>query len=294
MAPTPKESKLLVIVGPTASGKSELAMKIARKFNGEIIAADSRTIYKGMDIGAAKPTSRDQKQIPHWGLDLIEPGKPFSVARYKSYAESKIDDIQRRGKLPIIVGGTGLYVDSLLFNFTFTNTKPNKLRRFIYSTWSIEKLQKVIAQRDWPMPENSLNKRHLVGVLERRGKTGKKDNDLLSGTVLIGIMPSNHILKQRISARVEQIFERGVILETKKLLKKYGLRKVEQSGGIAYKFTVDIVEGKLNQVEAKDLIQKNEWQYARRQKTWFKRNKFIQWYANTDEAFTTVIELLNK
>src|ERR1700681_366809 len=132
MAPTSKKPELLVIVGPTASGKSDLALRIAKKFNGEIIAADSRTIYKRMDIGTAKPSHKDQKLVVHWGLDLIEPGESFSAAQFKDYAEAKIAEIRSRGKLPILVGGTGLYIDSILFNFSFI--KASKLRRFIYSS----------------------------------------------------------------------------------------------------------------------------------------------------------------
>src|SRR6266404_2179467 len=108
--------KLVTIVGPTASGKSALAMKIAKKFNGEIIAADSRTIYKGMDIGTAKASSIDRQKVPHCGLDLVEPGETYSAARFKKYARAKIDEIQKRNSLPILVGGTGLYIDAVVFD----------------------------------------------------------------------------------------------------------------------------------------------------------------------------------
>lgn len=113
--------KLLVIVGPTASGKSELALKIAKRFNGEIIAADSRTVYKGLDIGTAKPSKEDQQAVPHWGLDLVEPGENFTAADFKRYAKDKIAEIKDRNHLPIAVGGTGLYTDSLVF---FTQLAP--------------------------------------------------------------------------------------------------------------------------------------------------------------------------
>src|SRR5581483_4024824 len=112
---------------------SDLALKIAQKFNGEIIAADSRTIYKGMDIGTAKPSKEEQKIAPHWGLDLIEPGQAFSAYQFKAYAESKIKEIQKRGKLPILVGGTGLYIDSVLFDFGFTNSTDARQRTYLES-----------------------------------------------------------------------------------------------------------------------------------------------------------------
>src|SRR4051812_22066904 len=119
MASTQQKPELLVIVGPTASGKSELALKVAQEFRGEIIAADSRTIYKGMDIGTAKPTKEEQQLAPHWGLDLVEPGQTFSVYQFKKYTEERIEEIKKRNKLPILVGGSGLYIDGILFGFEF-------------------------------------------------------------------------------------------------------------------------------------------------------------------------------
>jgi tRNA dimethylallyltransferase len=115
---------LVVIVGPTASGKSATAMRIAKEYGGEIICADSRTIYKGMDIGTAKPTAEDRRQVPHWGLDLVEPGQQFTAADFKEYANQKIYEIRQRGNLPILVGGTGLYVDGVIFNYRFGKTNP--------------------------------------------------------------------------------------------------------------------------------------------------------------------------
>lgn len=292
MATAPKKPKLLVIVGPTASGKSALALKIAQKFNGEIIAADSRTIYEGMNIGTAKPTSKQQKLVPHWGIDLIEPGQTFSAARFKEYASAKIEEIQSRGKLPILVGGTGLYVDSVLFNFSFI--KSNKSRRLIYSVWSVDKLQKRIQQRGWPLPENLHNKRHLILTMERRGRLGSKSFNLGPNVLLVGIMPSDEILKQRISDRAGQMFESGIIAETKDLLKHYGRRKFSRTAGIPYKSALRVIDGEITEQNAKELIQKGEWQYARRQRTWFKRNKFIQWYMNEEEALTPISRLLHK
>ena len=280
------KTELLVIVGPTASGKSALALQIAREFNGEIIAADSRTVYKDMAIGTAKPSLSEQAEIRYWGLDLVEPGQNFSAAQFKDYALEKINDIQGRERLPILVGGTGLYIDGILFNLSFVKT--SKLRRFIYSSWSIEKLQKVIQQRDWPLPENLHSKRHLIRTIERRGKTGFKSPDLSASTLVMGLMPPDDILRQRINARVGAIFKAGIVAETNDLLKKYGEKKLRRTGGIAYKFSINVVRGELDKEEAKELIQKAEWQYARRQKTWFRRNKFIHWYQSGEEALTSV------
>jgi len=292
MAPTSKKPKLLVIVGPTASGKSELALKIAKKFSGEIIAADSRTIYKGMNIGTAKSGPTEMKAVAHWGIDLIEPGQVFSAAQFKEYAHKKIADIQSREKLPILVGGTGLYIDGILFDLSFVKT--SKLQRLIYSSWSIKKLQKIIQLRGWPLPENRYNKRHLIRIIEREGRTGAKQTNIPEGTLLIGLMPADKILRQRINTRAEEIFNAGFIEETKDLLKKYGQKKLRRTGGIAYRFSIGVVRGELREEEAKELFKNADWQYARRQKTWFRRNKFIQWHESGEEAFSSVNRLLNK
>lgn len=292
MAPTPEKPKLLVIVGPTASGKSALALKVAQKFNGEIITADSRTIYRGMDIGTAKPTLKEQKLVSHWGIDLVEPGQTFSAAKFKDYATAKIDEIQDRRKLPILVGGTGLYIDSILFDFSFM--KISRLRRLIYSSWSINKLQKEIQQRDWQLPENEFNKRHLVNAMGRKGRLGSRQPELAQGTMLVGLMPPDDVLRQRINSRAEEIFEDGIITETKNLIKKYGIKKLKRTGGISYKTTMILIDGDISQQDAKELIQTEEWQYARRQKTWFRRNKFIHWYKDGEEAFISVSRALNK
>ena len=129
MAASNRRPKLIAIVGPTASGKSALALKIAKKYGGEIICADSRTIYKGMDIGTAKPTSADRQKVTHWGIDLVGPGERYSVHKFKGFAEDKIESIWKRDKLPIMVGGTGLYIDAVLFDYKFSSSGRGPLRQ---------------------------------------------------------------------------------------------------------------------------------------------------------------------
>jgi tRNA dimethylallyltransferase len=165
--------ELVAIVGPTASGKSGLAMETARRFYGEIIAADSRTIYKGMDIGTAKPSKADQAEIPHWGLDLVEPGQGFSAQKFKVYANQKITDINLRGKLAILVGGTGLYMDSVLYDFQF-GPAADAEQRSALERLNVEQLQIIIEQKGLARPENIKNKRHLIRTIERRGQAGTK------------------------------------------------------------------------------------------------------------------------
>jgi tRNA dimethylallyltransferase len=197
MEPT-KEVNLLAIVGPTASGKSELAIKVAELCPAEIIAADSRTIYKGMDVGTAKPTWSDQKKVVHWGIDLIKPNDSYSAQDFQNYAKNKIKDVRQRGKLPILVGGTGLYIDSVLYSFEFTNSDLSS--RPELESLSIDELQGIIEQKNLPKPENWQNRRHLIRTIERKGKVGSR-KELSEGIVIIGLLPPRDDLRALIAKR---------------------------------------------------------------------------------------------
>ncbi|HET9850251.1 MAG TPA: tRNA (adenosine(37)-N6)-dimethylallyltransferase MiaA [Candidatus Saccharimonadales bacterium] len=293
MAADTSGPKLVVIVGPTASGKSQLAMRLAKVFDGEIIAADSRTTYKGMDLGTAKPTRADQKSIKHWGLDLIKPGEQYSAASFKKYAEQVIDDIWARGKLPILVGGTGLYVDGILFDYQFSQPAQKGLRQEL-EAMDILQLQKIIRQRKYAMPENSQNKRYLMRTIEREGRNGTRRQKPPAGIVLIGLLPSDSELKKRIAARADKMFAGGVSDEYKKLINIYGRQGVLNTGVIVYRICDQLERAEIDENQARDLFTTADWQYARRQKTWFKRNKFIQWFNNQTAAYTSVSKKLNK
>ena len=295
MAAAASQPKLLVIVGPTASGKSDLAIRVAKEFNGEIICADSRTVYKGMDIGTAKPSNANQRAIRHWGLDLVEPGQLYSAAQFKAYAQEKILDIQSRNKLPVLVGGTGLYIDSVLFDFSFVISKKLAFRqRFIYTWWSIEKLQKVIQQRDWPMPENRQNRRHLINTFQRQGRVGGKADKPRADALIIGLLPSDEELRKRIDERAEEIFKREVVNETLALKKKFGKRALTKNGGIVYGICLRLLDIQINEAEAIELFKIADWQYARRQRTWFRRNRYIKWFSSSEQAYKAVRkQLLN-
>ncbi|MEX1995361.1 MAG: tRNA (adenosine(37)-N6)-dimethylallyltransferase MiaA [Candidatus Saccharimonadales bacterium] len=292
MAPPTQRPSLLVIVGPTASGKSELALRVAKRYGGEIIAADSRTIYKGMDIGTAKPTSQQQAEVPHWGLNLVEPGQAYSAARFKEHALGKIDEITRRGRLPILVGGTGLYVDGVVFDFNFP-PPPAFGERESLEKLSSKELQNLVEEKKYPMPENRHNRRHLVRVIERQGKQGEKQQMPKPGTLIIGLMPDEEQLKKRIATRAVEIFDKGVITETQKLSAKYGEKALLSTAGIVYKICLRLLRKEIDKDEAIWLFQTADWQYARRQRTWFKRNYHITWYPNSKQAYQAVTKILN-
>jgi tRNA dimethylallyltransferase len=291
MASRSSGPKLVVIVGPTASGKSDLALKIAQKYDGEIIAADSRTVYKGMDIGTAKPTKEDQTKVKHWALDLIEPGERFTAAKFKQCAEQKIKDIQTRGKLAILVGGSGLYIYSVIFDFGFRDDADLAKRKKLEAL-NVAVLQDLIREMSLTMPLNFRNRRHLIRTIESKGQAGSRKKQLPKGVILVGILPDDAKIREKIDARVEKNFQ-NLALETRTLLDKYGKNRLAVTAGIAYKIAIQFIDGEIDRKQAKELIKNTEWQYARRQKTWFKRNKFIHWFSDTGQAFNYIKAQLN-
>jgi len=255
-----KRSPLIVIVGETASGKSALALDLAKRFNGEIICADSRTIYKGMDIGTAKPSLKDQQQVPHHLIDIVEPNQIFTAADFKRLANEAITDISSRGKLPIMAGGTGLYVDSVLFDYGFAKSD---------------------AERD---PQNP---RHLSANAPRI------KSPLRHNTLIIGMQLNRDVLKQRIADRVDVMVESGFVDEVKSLGEKYGWG-VSALQAPGYKAFSEYLKGTINLEEAKALFAKNDIQLAKRQRTWFRRNKSIHWVNNRESAVELVTTFLSK
>lgn len=279
--------KLVVIVGTTASGKSAAAMQIAQEHNGEIICADSRTIYKGLDIGTAKPSVADRAAIPHHLLDIVEPDQKFSVSQFQKLANQAIKDIQKRGKLPIMVGGTGLYVDSVIYGYSFRETNP--VLRAELETLSVDELQKKILALGLDLPQNDKNPRHLIRTLETNGAEAQKQ-PLRANTLLLGIDCSTDVLKARITERVEQMIAQGLEQEVKGLADRYGW-EAEAMKGIGYREWQDYFaspQTAQDLIKTKELIAKNTWQYARRQRTWFKRNKNIHWNSGPEQPSATI------
>ncbi len=272
--------RLIAIVGPTASGKTSLAIDIAKEWNGEIICADSRTIYKEMDIGTAKPTAEEQAIVPHWGIDLVEPGEAFSAADFQAYAKHAIADIQSRGKLPIIAGGTGLYVDAVLYDFTFGPPADSNGRAEL-EAMSIEALIEYCKQNNIQLPENHKNKRHLVRAVERKSISGISKSPLPNGYIVVGLATKMLTLRTRIINRTEQLFELGVEKEATLLGKKYGWDSEAMTGNI-YPLMHRYLLGELSLEEIRDLFTTADYQLAKRQMTWFRRNPDIMWTRLTE------------
>jgi tRNA dimethylallyltransferase len=277
-----QELPLVVIVGPTASGKSSTAIKVAQAFDGEIICADSRTIYKHMDIGTAKPSAEDQALVPHWGLNLVEPGESFTAADFKTYALQKVEEIRARGHLPIIVGGTGLYVDGVVFDFEFAKPQP-ELRKTLEAL-SLEELIAHCVNNNIQLPENEKNRRHVIRAIEQKDTTSKRLRRPIDNVVIVGITTERNELRRRITLRSEQLFENGMVEEAIMLGKKYGWDSEAMTGNI-YKLVRKYVAGELTLAQLKQDNITSDWRLAKRQLTWLRRNEFIKWI-ELDDSFS--------
>lgn len=271
------DQPLVVIVGPTASGKSALTMQIAEQFNGEIICADSRTVYRGMDIGTAKPTASDQAQIAHWGLDLVSPDERFTAADFKHYATGKISEIRARGKLPFMVGGTGLYIDGVIFDYQFSGQfEPERRRQLEQMTH--KDLTDYCVANNIELPKDQQNKRRLVGAIERQNISGMRSEDLINNCIVAGITTDRSQLGVQIEQRIEQMFDQGVVEEAILLGKNYNQNSPAMTGNI-YQTVLEAGERDWS-ADVSDVIQKaavRDRQLAKRQMTWFQRNPYIVW-----------------
>jgi tRNA-2-methylthio-N6-dimethylallyladenosine synthase len=269
--------KLLVVLGPTASGKTDLAIFLAKKFNGELVSADSRMIYKGMDIGTNKP-----KEF-HYLIDIVNPDEDFNAALYKKEALKAINEIIERGKLPILVGGTGLYIKSVVENLNFPPLKPNKKLRKNLEKKTTEELFKMYKKLDKKGSEiiDKNNKRRLVRAIEvclsiKEPFFKERKGEPLFDILEIGIKTNKKELKKRIDKRVDLMFKQRLEKEARKLYKKYGF-KIPIMKTIGYQEWQDYFKGLISKEEVKERIKANTFSFAKRQITWFKKDKSISW-----------------
>ena len=297
-----KQPKLIVIVGPTASGKSALALRLAKKFNGEIVSADSRQVYRGMDIGTAKPELKSQisnlkssEGIPHYLVDIKNPNQSYTLAQYQRDAFAAIRTILRKKKVPILVGGTGLYIDAVTENLEIPKVKPSrKLRRALEKRLASEGLAALFAELVRRDPEaayivDGKNPRRVIRALEVVLGSGKPFSaqrtrrEPLFETLKLGISVPPATLRKRIDARVEAMVHDGLVREVRGLVKKYGVRCVAFDA-IGYKEIISYLDGKVSLDDAATMTRHSTWRYAKRQMTWFKKDKEIVWIKNRKEA----------
>ncbi len=232
-----------VILGPTASGKTAIGIELARKIDGEIISADSRAVYRGLDLGTAKPTRAEQAAVPHHGLDLVSPGERFTVADWKAYAVAKIAEIQSRSKVPIVVGGTGLYIDALVFDYHFHGPTGAKINDF-----------------------------------EQKSCSDRKE--VKGDFLLIGLAIPREELRTRLRQRIDKMFTPELFAESKKFVQS-AHTPLAQAGNI-YRFALAYLNGEMSLSAAKEQAFYADYHLAKRQLTWFKRNPEIHWLPPKD------------
>ena len=266
---------LIVIIGPTASGKTSLAIQLAKKYRGEIICADSRTVYRGMNIGTAKPSLGEQQGVPHWGLDLVDPRDSFSASQFKGYACQKIKEIRSRGNIPFLVGGTGLYIDSVIFDFQFGG-KFSKEKRDNLQEMTISELQQYCVNHDVALPENSKNKRYLIRAIERADKKPSGLETPLNNTIIVGITTDKQLLKQRITDRAKKMFKDGVVEETIVLANNAGWCNEAMTGNV-YPVIKKLIDKEIDEDQTIREFIVSDVNLVKRQLTWFRRNPFIEW-----------------
>jgi tRNA dimethylallyltransferase len=291
MVATKPRTELLVIVGPTASGKSDLALRIAKEFKGEIISADSWTVYRGFDIGTSKPTTTQQKAVKHHLIDAREPTDGFNAPMFKKLAETAIEDIQKRGKLPILAGGTGLYIDSVLYDFGFLPDTPKEERERL-NRLSIQQLINFAERLNIDLTDiDTRNKRRIIRAIEAKGQKPTKQR-MRANTLIIGLRIEQGQLRQKVEHRVEEMINAGLAQEIKGLADKFGW-EIEPMKGIGYREWREYFEGSQNLEQTKARIVSATMNLAKRQRTWFKRNQKIQWFSSVDEAVGFIKTVLN-
>lgn len=303
---TENKPKVLAVCGPTASGKTWLGVELALKYGGEIVSADSMQIYKGMDIASAKPSEEEKKGIPHHLMDFLDRDVAFSAADYVRLAREKIDDILSRGKLPIIVGGTGLYIDSLLNNINFSEMKSDEEYRKSLYDYAAENGNEALYERlvkADPEAAELIHMNNLVRViraLEVIHITGRKFSDLKTesrlvespyDSVIIGLNAADRsVLYDRINQRVDIMVEMGLIEEARQLWQSAPMKTA--ANAIGYKELIPYFENEMSLPECIDKIKQETRRYAKRQLTWFRRNDSIEWVVIGD--FSKKCEIFEK
>ncbi|HEU4914104.1 MAG TPA: tRNA (adenosine(37)-N6)-dimethylallyltransferase MiaA [Candidatus Saccharimonadales bacterium] len=291
MESKPDPTPLIVIVGETASGKTALSIELAKLCKGEIIAADSRTIYRGLTIGTAKPTPQEMDGVPHHLLDVVSPDQYFSAADFKRLANEAIHEIFSRGRVPFIVGGTGLYVDSVIYDFTFRQPGNPGIREQLEGL-SVEALQQILIKKGIDLPENARNPRHLIRRIETGGEEHAR-RPLRANTLILGLSIERDVLRERLEKRVQLMLGQGLVQEVKALAERYGWDAPGmQSPG--YRTFRKYLEGECTLEDTCTLLVREHMHLAKRQRTWFKRNKDIHYISKKEEAVDLVTSFLNK
>ncbi|MBP3904582.1 tRNA (adenosine(37)-N6)-dimethylallyltransferase MiaA [Turicibacter sp.] len=292
---------VLCIVGPTAVGKTKMSIELAKKLNGEIISGDSMQIYRGMDIGTAKATMDERQGIPHHLIDEKNPDEPYSVAAFQQTVRAKMEEIKSRGKLPIIVGGTGLYIKSVLYDYEFAGESESKeVDEAKYGHLSNEELHAKLAAVDEAGAKDihPNNRKRVIRALEIYETSGvkksemieKQEHKMIYDACLIGLTDDRTVLYDRINKRVDVMYETGLVEEVKALFDE-GIPAESQSiRAIGYKELYDYFKGFISLEESKELIKRNSRRYAKRQYTWFNNQMDVTWFKVDVQHFDKTVQ----
>lgn len=284
---TTKTPEIYVVLGPTATGKSDFAVDIAKKINGEIISADSRQVYRDMDLGSGKITKKEMMGVKHHLLNVASPRSIFSVEKFQKLGIKAIEKIIKQGKTPIICGGTGFYIDSLIYDSKFPSVKPDYKLRKILSSWNKEELFKELEKLDKKRASkiDKNNPQRLIRAIEIAKTLGKvpelSAHQMRFPTKILGLDFDDQILKERIRIRIEKRLRVGMIKEIENLHKNGVSWKKLEGFGLEYKHIALFLQNKVSKDEMIENLNQDIFKFVKRQRTWFKRNKKIKWIKNS-------------
>ncbi|WP_417900493.1 tRNA (adenosine(37)-N6)-dimethylallyltransferase MiaA [Bacillus haimaensis] len=298
-----EKQKVIVIIGPTAVGKTRLSVELAQRVNGEIISGDSMQIYKEMDIGTAKVSKEEMQGVPHYLIDVKEPTESYSVAEFQREVRELIDVISKKGCVPIIAGGTGLYIQSVLYDYQFSDTgKDEEIRLRLEKQVEEEGMERVFEElrRIDPVSAENIhpnNVRRVIRALEVFHATGKtmaeyqesQEQELLYDVAFVGLTMDREVLYDRINLRVDLMVEQGLFEEVESLYKK-GIRDCQSIQAIGYKELYGYFDEKLSKEQAIETLKQNSRRYAKRQLTWFRNKMDVTWFDMTDANFEVILE----
>jgi tRNA dimethylallyltransferase len=284
--------KKIALVGPTASGKTNLSLYLAERFNGEIVCADSRTIFRGMNIGTAKPTAAEKTRVAHHLLDVVDPGEQLSAAEFKRLAERAIADISARGKVPFLVGGSGLYVDCLLYDYQFPAEADENLRARLDQMDDEELLDLLVKTNPGAFESVDLkNRRRVIRAIETTGQMRSRLNRVAPGWLVLGLTMNKNVAQKSISSRVEKMLGEGFLDEVNRIGETYGWES-RAMDIIGYRAMKEVVLGGKTLGEGVAEFVRGDMELYKKQVTWFKRNHDVEWLESPMGAERMVREFL--
>ena len=289
--------KLIAIVGTTASGKSDLGLRLATRYNGEIVSADSRQIYRGLDIGTGKETPEELASVPHHLIDILEPNEAFSVAEYQALAYEAIDQIIGRNKVPFLVGGTGLYTRCITEGYRLDDSSPNPELRDKLSTKNRNELIEILSQRGVSVTDPSASCRRLIRLIERteNGSAESLPNQPRYQVLQIGLTYERAVLNRRIEERLDRRLEAGMLDEARRLLAAGAKQDFLYSLGLEYRYMVRYLNGEFSDYEEfRTQLLTAIRQFAKRQMTWFRKDETIRWLDPNEDLDQQACQLIDQ